>query len=118
MLFRSQPVIQRFGTNPPGSGTITVPNIESSLRVAEHDLLLVQGLRGWQSMMIAVGTNTFNAADLWRAPMITPSGIKLAYAMEANVAGPNYVYRGAYSPITGQAARNGDVAGRIIDGWI
>jgi hypothetical protein len=112
------PVIQLFGTTTPGPGTITIPKIEESLKVADHELLLVQGLSGWQAMSIAVSTATFGVFDLWRAPMITPTGIKLSYTKEANVDGPTFVYRGAYSPLTGQAARNGDVPEQIIDGWI
>lgn len=101
----------------PPTGLI-IPNLERSRSVTDGELLIIGGLSGWQSTAIRLYRQGSNITDDWRTPMVTPSGVKLGYSRSDGFRGSVFSYQGAYNPITGQAARTGDVPGKIIEGWI
>lgn len=109
--------VLRYGQGGPSTG-LTIPNLEQTRRVTDGEIVLVTGLSGWQSTAISLYRQDSNITDDWRAPMVTPSGVKLGYSRSDGLRNSVIAYQGAYNPITGQAARTGDVPGTIISGWI
>lgn len=110
-------MIDKFGAFAPPPGSLVLPVLEA-FQLGDHELVVVEGIRGWQSMVIAESTAAPSTVDLWRAPMLTPTGLVLDYVKQPSVPRGAYTYGGAYSPLTGDAARTGDEPGKVIEGFI
>lgn len=110
-------IVDKLGwVDRPGVEYAPAPTLQVG---SEFSIAIIQR-RGWKSLVIVEGYSNPGTHDGWWLGMLTPAGVKgepVAHPVRS-VAGPAFLYGGAYNPMTGQYARECDMPGRTISGWL
>lgn len=109
-------VIDKQGfVDPPGVVYAPAPTLQRN-----GYLIALIERRGWRSLVIVDGYSGAGTYPGWWLGMLTPAGVKgdtVAHPVAA-VSGAIFLYAAAYNPMTGQHARECDLPGRTVLGWI